>query len=427
MKIQTVTSPSGVEAWLVEDHTVPLLALRFAFEGGSAQDPVGKEGVANFVTQLLDQGAGDLTALAFQERVKDLALHIGFKVGKDTLSGSLKVLTESRDEAAHLLKLAITRPRFDTDAVERVRQRIAISITRAVREPDHVASTQWDAVAFAEHEYARPVSGTEETVSEIAVADLVGYRKRVFARDTLKVVAVGDITPEELGKLLDDVFGDLLARANLTPVRQADPIAGGRQAVVDMDVPQSTVVFGLEAIPRHDPDYLAASVLNHIFGGGGFTSRLMEEVRVKRGLVYSISSSLALSRHASILRGGFATRNDRVGVALDVIRAELRKLVDGEIDQRELDTAKSYLIGSYALDFDANSKIASQLLGLRLGDYPPQYVDNRNALVAAVTLEDVKRVAKRLLDPDNLVVTVVGKPVLRSETEATKTPATSAA
>jgi zinc protease len=414
MNIQTVKSAAGIEAWLVQDRAVPMLALRFAFDGGSSQDPAGKDGAANFVAQILDQGAGDLTAIAFQERSRDLAARLGFGAGKDVFSGSFATLSENRDEAVQLLKQALTKPRFDADAVERTRQRLLVAIARSAREPNHVANREWDAVAFAGHAYARPVQGTAASVGKITADDLETYRKRVLSRETLKVVAVGDITPEALGELLDEVFGELPARADLNPIAQTQPISGGRLAVIEMDLPQSVVAFGMGAIPQCDPDYMAAFVLNHILGGGGFSSRLMEEVRVKQGLAYGVSSQIAPGRYASVWRGGVATRNEMVGQSLDIIRREMQTMADGEISQRDLDNAKSYLIGSYPLRFDANGKIASQLLELRIEGFGPEYVDHRNGLVTWVTLDDLKRVAARLFHPENLIVTVVGKPVLHS-------------
>lgn len=415
MNIQTVKSPGGIEAWLVEDHAVPMLGMRFAFDGGSSQDPVGKEGVANFTAQMLDQGAGPLSAIEFQERTKDLAVRMGFSASKDVLIGSFTTLTESRNEGVQLLKLALTMPRFDADAVARARQRLAVAVARNARDPDRLASEEWDAVAFAGHAYARPVLGTAGSISKITGDDLEVYRQRVLARDGLKVVAVGDITADALRELLDQVFGELPATAALEPIAQTQLISGGRLAVIEMDLPQSVAVFGIGAFPQRDPDYMAAFVLNHILGGGGFGSRLMEQVRVKRGLAYSVGTYFTHGRYASVLRGGVATRNDLVGQSLDIIRGELQALADGQVSQRDLDSAKSYLIGSYPLRFDANGKIASQLLALRMEGFGPEYVANRNAVVAAVNVDDLKRVAKRLLDTRNLIVTVVGKPVLRPE------------
>lgn len=412
MKIQVVKSPGGIESWLVEEHSVPIVALVFAFEGGSSQDPSDKDGVASFLARMLDQGAGDLSAIEFQDRKKDLALRIGFGTSKDFFSGGIEALTENRDACAELLKLAITQPRFDVETLERVRSTTLVTLARAAREPHAVANAQWDTVAFAGHVYARPVWGTEEAVAKITADDLESYRRRVFAKNTLKVAVVGDITPDQLGTLIDNVFGELPAKADLYPVPKVAPVGGGQQAVVDMDIPQSVAVFGMECIPRKDPDFMAANLLNHIVGGGGFASKLMEEVRVKRGLAYGVSTSISPSRHTSIIRGRVATRNEMMGTSLEVIRAELEKTANGEVSQAELDNAKSYLIGSYPLSFDSNARIARQLLSLRIAELEPDYVDKRNDQVAAVTLDDLKRVAKRLLGSSNFIVTVVGRPVL---------------
>jgi zinc protease len=413
MKIQTIKSPGGIEAWLVEEHSVPMMAMRFGFEGGSSQDPDGKEGVSNFLTAMLDEGAGNLTSRDFQERMEDLSMRMSYEEAKDAFYGNFETLTANRDETVELLKLAINKPRFDADAVERIRQQLMAALVYAARDPDKVAQEKWYAMAFAGHPYARPANGTEETVGKsITRDDLEAYRKRVFAKNTLKVVAVGDINVEQFGKLLDEVFGDLPEKADLIPVAKTSPVKGGRQEVVEMNVPQSVAVFGVGAMERKDPDFIPAFVLNQILGGGGFASKLMEEVREKRGLAYSVYTYVYPYQHASIFSGGVATRNEAMGKSLEVIRDELKKMVDKGPSQEDLDNAKSYLIGSYPLRFDTNAKIASQLLGLRMDGFGPEYVDNRNAMIAAVTLDDLKRVAKRLLAADDLIVTIVGKPTL---------------
>jgi len=417
MKIQTIKSPGGIEAWLVEEHAVPMMAMRFAFEGGSSQDPTGNEGLANFLSAMLDEGAGDLKSREFQERMEEISMRMRYEDSKDAFYGNFQTLTANRDEATKLLKLAINNPRFDTDAVERIRQQLQAALAYAARNPEKVALNEWYAVAFEGHPYARPSAGTEETVAKITGGDLEGYRKRTFAKDTLKVVAVGDINAEQLGALLDVVFGDLPATADLVAVSKTSPVAGGRQKVVEMNVPQSVAVFGLGAMERKDPDFIPTFVLNHILGGGGFASKLMEEVREKRGLAYSVYTYVYPYQHTSIFSGSVATRNEAIGESLDVIREEFKQMAENGPTQTELDNAKKYLIGSYPLRFDTNAKIASQLLGLRMDDFGPEYIDNRNDMMAAVTLDDVKRVAKRLLDTDDLIVTIVGKPTLKEAKE----------
>lgn len=419
MNIQTIKSPGGIEAWLVEEHSVPLLALRFAFDGGSSQDPSGKEGVANFITAMMDEGAGDLVAQDFQEQAENIAMRMRFEDSKDALYGSFETLTVNRDKAVELLKLAIQKPRFDADAAERMRQQLLANLTYADKDPDKVAMRDWFAQAFAGHPYALSSNGTLQSIAGITRDDLAAFHKRTFARDNLKIVAVGDITAEELGKLLDDVFGALPEKADLTAVPKTAPVKPGNQKVVAMGVPQSVAVFGFGAMERKDPDFMAGFVINHILGGGGFSAKLMEEVREKRGLAYSVYTFLQPYKHASILLGSVATKNESMAESLNIIRGELKKMAEQGPSQQDLDAAKSYLTGSYALRFDTNSKIATQLLGLKMDDFGPDYVETRNKQIEAVTMDDVKRVAARLLKADDLIITVVGKPVgLTSSTSA---------
>ena len=411
MNIQQVKSPGGIEAWLVEEHGVPMMALRFAFGGGNSQDPAGKEGVANFMSATLDEGAGELTSEQYQQRMEELAMRMTFEDGKDAFYGNFETLTANRDKAVEMLRLALTKPRFDAEAVERIRNQLLASLVYADRDPEKVAGREWNATAFAGHTYARPANGTAATVSAINHDDLESYRHKTFARANLKVVAVGDIDDAQLGVLLDLVFGGLEAKADLAAVPETK-LAGGSQRVIEMNIPQSVAVFGFNACARKDPDFIPAFVLNQILGGGGFASRLMEEVREKRGLAYSVYSYIQPYKHASVFAGGVATKNDKMAQSLDIIRSELKRMAESGPTDDELNNAKSYLTGSYALRFDSNTKIASQLLGLLQDDYGIDYVEKRNSLIDAVTMADVKRVALRLLKSDDLIVTIVGKPLM---------------
>jgi zinc protease len=409
MKIQSIKSPGGIEAWLVEDHGVPMMAMRFSFEGGNAQDPQGKEGLANFMTGMMDEGAGDLPSSQFQERMEELAVRMSYDDTKDAFYGSFETLTKNRDASAELLRLALNKTRFDKDAVDRIREQLKANIVYAARDPDKVASKEWYAVAFEGHPYARPANGTEATLDAITRDDLNDYKRRVFAKSNLKVVAVGDIDAKAFGELLDKVFGELPAEAELMPVAKTGPVLGGREKLIEMNVPQTAATFGLPAMARKDPDFMTGFVLNQLVGGGGFASRLMEEVRERRGLAYSVYSYIQPYRHTSILSGGVATRSDAIGESLDVIRHEFKRIAEEGPTQQELDNAKSYLIGSYALRFDTSAKIASQLLGLMEEGFGPDYIEKRNGLIQAITLDDAKRVAKTLFAPENLIVTIVGK------------------
>ncbi|MFZ0848507.1 MAG: pitrilysin family protein [Hyphomicrobiaceae bacterium] len=410
MKIQEVKSPGGITAWLVEEHGIPLIAMRFAFEGGNAQDPDGKEGVANFIVSMMDEGAGELTSKQFQERMEAIAMRMSFDDSRDAVYGSFETLTENRDAAIELLALAVGKPRFDVDAVERIRGQLLASLAYAARDPDRVASEQWSALAFAGHPYGRPANGTPASVQKIGRDDLADFWSSTFARDNLRVVVVGDIDAETLKPLLDKVFGGLPAKAKLKPIAQVIPTATERLKVVEMAVPQSVARFGLPALPRKHKDFIPAFVLNTIVGGGVMSSRLWEEVREKRGLAYSVSTTVQPFKHTSVFAGGVATKNEEIAQSLDLIRAELKRIAAEGPTDKELQNAKSYLTGSFALRFDSNAKIANQLLWFWQEDLGREYVDTRNAEIDAVTMEQVRRVAKQLFEREEPIVTIVGRP-----------------
>jgi zinc protease len=410
VRIQQVTSPGGIKAWLVESRQVPLIAIRFGFAGGAAYDPDGKEGLANFVSGMLDEGAGDLKSVAFQERQEELAVRMQFEAGRDMFVGNFQTLTRNSKDAAELLHLALTKPRFDADAVDRIKKQILTGLKFDMNDPRRVASKEWFKLAFKGHPYARPVKGSMESVKRVGTGDLRDFVKKVFTRETLKVAVVGDIDAKTLGPLLDRIFGDLPASSSLTAIAEAKPPTGPQRKVIEMNVPQSVAVFGHGGLKRKDKDFIASYVLNYILGGGGFNSRLTEEVREKRGLAYSVYSYLSPYRHAAIYAGNVATENKSMVRSLEVIESELKRMADKGPTAEELKNAKRYLTGSYPLRFDTSSKIANQLLWIQIEDLGLDYIDTRNSKIEAVTLQDVRRVAKRLLKADGLIVTIVGKP-----------------
>jgi zinc protease len=406
--IERVVSAGGIEAWLVRQPAVPLIAMQFAFRGGANQDPPVKPGVGYMTAALLDEGAGDLDAKAFQQRLDENAVEMTFRAQRDAFFGSLRVLHERKDEGVELLRLALTAPRFDNDAIERIRAQMLSGLHRETTNPNDIASRLWWKTAFPDHPYGRPLNGTLESVPLINADDLRGYVRRVFARDHLKVAVVGDIDSEALKTLLDRVFGALPAKGELTPVPPAQLAGVGQQIFVELDVPQAVLDFGGAGIARKDPDFIAAYIVNHILGGGSFSSRLYREVREKRGLAYSVYTYLVSLDGTALFMGGTATRADRARETLGLIEAEIGRLAESGPTAEELEKSKSFLQGSYALNFDTSTKIAGQLLQIQLDDLGIDYVDRRNGLIDAVTLEDVRRVAKRLLG-GGIFSTMVGR------------------
>ena len=408
-KIERVISPGGIEAWLVREPSVPLIAMEFVFHGGANQDPAAKPGVANMVAGLLDEGAGDLDANAFSQRVEQSAVEIRFRTQRDDFAGSLRTLIDRKDEGFELMRLALNTPRFDPEAVERIRAQVLTSLRRETTSPNDIASKTWWRTAFPDHPYGRPQNGTLDAVAAITVDDLRDYTKRVLARDQLKIAVVGDIDAATLGAALDKIFGGLPAKANLNPVPAARLEGIGRDVFVDLQVPQAVLTFGGAGVARKDPDFIPAYIVNHILGGGSFSSRLYTEVREKRGLAYSVYTYLLSLEHTALFMGGTATRADRADETLALMKAEIRRLAENGPTAEELAKAKSYLVGSYALNFDTSGKIASLLVQIQSDNLGIDYIDRRNGLIEAVTLEDTKRVAKRLLE-GGILTTVVGRP-----------------
>jgi zinc protease len=407
--IERVVSPGGIEAWLVREPSVPLIAVEFAMSGGASQDPAEQAGLAYLVASTIDEGAGDLTSEAFHRRLEENAIDLSFSADRDRFRGSLKTLTANRDLAFEMMRLSLTAPRFDDEAVERIRTQVLADLRRASTSPNDIVGNTWWRTAFLGHPYGRPLHGTLESVPRIGVADLKAYTQRVFARSTLKIAIVGDIDAATAATLIDKTFGGLPEKPDLAPVPPAEPQGLGSRVLVDLDVPQSVIMFGGQGVARSDPDFFPAFLVNHIFGGGSFSSRLYREVREKRGLAYGIFTGLVPLRHAALVTGSTATRGDRTADTLDVIDQEVHRIAESGPTEEELAKTKSFLKGSYALNFDTSTKIAAQLVQIQLDHLGIDYIDKRNGLIDAVTLADAQRVAKRLFD-GKMLFTVVGHP-----------------
>ncbi|MEH7830280.1 M16 family metallopeptidase [Gemmobacter denitrificans] len=406
--IREVTSPGGIKAWLVEDHSIPFTALEIRFQGGTSLDAPGKRGAVNLMTGLIEEGAAEMDAQGFATARDALAAEFRFSASVDALSVSARMLTENRDRAAELLRLALVAPRFDADALERVRGQVLAGLRSAEKDPGEIAARLFDAQAFGDHPYGSSGDGTVDSVTALTRDDILAAHKGALARDRVYVAAVGDITAAQLGSLLDHLLRDLPATGTPLPAMAQVGLTGG-VTVQDFPTPQAVVRFGQTGIERDDPDYFAAFVLNEVLGGSRFGSRLMEELREKRGLTYGVGTYLADYDQADLLIGQFATDNRTAVEAVAILQAEWARAAQG-VTEAELQAAKTYLTGAYPLRFDGNGTIANILVGMQMSGFSADYPKTRNAKVEAVTLEDVARVAARLIRPDALRVVVVGQP-----------------
>lgn len=407
--VREVTSPAGVRAWLVEDHSVPLFAIHFAFMGGSAREPVGKEGLASLLASMLLEGAGADDAAAFKERLAASSVRMGFTASRDAIVGTVEGLTKRRGEAVALLEAVIGAPRFDDGALEHIRSRTLAELAFADRHPRSIAINDWYARAFGGHPYGRRAEGTPESIAGITRDDLVSFRRQLLSRASLRVVAVGDIDEASLGALLDRVFAGLPVELAMAPPRTAPFREDAGVAHIDRELPSAIAIFGLPGVPPSHPDYPAELVMSQVLGSGQFGSRLLDAVRVERGLAYSVSMSPLADGYASLLLGEVETANDKAAAALEVVRDTLARFAAEGPTEDEVARARRYLIGSLALGLDTSVRIAETLLAARLAGHGPDYVRERQEAIAAVTRQDVARVAARLLHPDRMIVTVVGR------------------
>ncbi|MBV1865224.1 MAG: insulinase family protein [Rhodobacteraceae bacterium] len=410
IKIQEVISPGGIKAWLVEEHTIPFIALKVGFRGGTSLDSAEKQGATNLMVGLLEEGTGDMDAAAFLKATEELAANFSYSARRDSVMISARVLTSNASEALDLLKLAITKPAFNQVAFDRVQGQVISGLESEKSDPDAIAGKRMNQISYGEHAYSRPREGSVKTVNMLTPADMLAAHRAGLSLDHMVVGVVGDVTAAQLGPMLDRLLGDLPKTGADLP-ENVDFAATGKTTVIDFDTPQSVALWSHKGLDRHHPDFLAAYVMNHILGGGGFGSRLTDEVREKRGLTYGVYSYLAALDHSNFVGGSVASGNDKIAEAIAVIRTEWARAAKGDFTAQELDDAKKYLTGSYPLRFGSNAQIAGALVSLQLDFLPIDYVNTRNGKVDALTLDHINRVAQELLRPDQLQFVVVGKPV----------------
>jgi zinc protease len=407
--VKTVQSPAGVETWLSEDHTLPMIAVDVSLPAGSAYDPSDKPGLASLTSSLLDEGAGDLASDAFKQALENRAIRLTAQAERDFIVVTLTTLKDNADEAFRLLGLALAHPRFDAEAVERMRVQQLASLKQEDERPAIVASKSWFATYYGTHPYGRSVKGTPAGVGAITIDDIKAFAASHMVRDRLKVAVSGDITDAQLRKYLQQVFVSLPAKQVPPVPKPAEAAKTGSHTIVRNEA-APVAMFGFAGPMRLDPDFIPAFVTNYIFGGGGFSARLMDEVRDKRGLTYGISTQLADFRSAALILGSVQSEKTKILTALDVTKSEMTRFAKDGATAKELADAKTYLTGSFPLGLDSNAKIARTLGGFQRSGLGADYVEKRNAMIQAVTLAKVNEMAKKYYDPAKLVIVIAGTP-----------------
>ncbi len=416
-EVKEVVTPGGLTAWLIEEHALPLIAVKISFRGsGSAHDAKGAEGRANMVAALLSEGAGDMDARALNDALESHAVQINSTADDDVFDVSMETLSEHKNPAFSYLGLMLAAPRFDEASIERTRRQTLSLLVKQNEKPGYLLQQKWQQLAFGEHPYSNPQLGTESSINALSRDMLKDYAKRYLTRGNIVISVVGDITPGELSELLDRNLSSLPETyAPDTTVAEIAIPAGGEPVIIPFDIPQTMVTFGAAGLKRSDPDYFPAFVMNQILGGGGsLTARLGVEIREKRGLAYSVSSYLNPMAHSASWAGGFSTRNEQAGTAYDTLKTTLHDFVQKGATDKEIADAKQYLTGSFVLNLDSNADIASFLTTMQINRLGIDYLAKRNAMVQAVGKDSVNAIARKLIDPDKLIVVMIGKPNLTS-------------
>lgn len=415
--VVVVDAPEGVEAWLSEEHTIPMIAISVSIPGGAVYDPVNLLGLASMMTALLDEGAGDLDDEAYKEELENYAIRLGFGSGREFIGVTMSTLTENADEAFRLTALALHEPRFDPAPIERIRAQTVAGLRQDEEDPGTIAAKAWSEAYFLDHPYAHYPDGNFESVAAITAEDIRSFADTYLVRGGIKIAAAGDITREQFEAYLEQLFGPM-PLGNVAPVAAPEEFGAPDTHIIDIPIPQPAVIFGMAGPLRHDPDFIPTYVANYILGGGGFSSRLMDEVRENRGLTYGISTGLNDYLLAARIMGSVQSERTRVMTAVEVTREEMARFAEEGVTEMELADAKTYLTGSFPLSLDSNTKIAGALNSFQSAGLGPEYVTVRNGLIEAVTLEQVNAVAARYFHPDNMLVVIAGTPAPAEETAA---------
>jgi zinc protease len=404
--IEPVRSAGGIEAWLVEDYTNPIITVAASFKGGATQDPEDKSGLASLISTMFDEGAGPYDSTAFQARLEELGIQLSYSDRRDRFAVIMQTLKPDSEDAFEMMRMSLTELHFSEASIERMRTTLKARLARRQANARGKAAQELRKSLFGDHPYGRSSNGTQESLDKIAREDLLEQFHRLFARDNLTIGIVGAMSAQEASVMLDRVFGGLPESANLVEVPEIVPSFGERIEIAD-DAPQATITLALPGVLRESEDFYAAYLVNHILGGGGFTSRLYQDIREDRGLAYSISSTLVNDDHVSYMSIATATRADRTDETLELILEQLKKMAKLGPTAEELAAAKTYVIGAYAIsNLDSSANIARTLVALQEDDLGIDYIQTREQKIDAVTLEQARAAAHKLLDHEPTVVVV---------------------
>jgi zinc protease len=402
-------APNGMTVLVLEQHFLPIVEIHALIKAGAAQDPPEKAGVANLVASLLDEGTTTRSSRQLAEQIDFVGGSLAVQAGEDYTTASARTLKKDIDLGFTLLADILQHPAFPKQEFERVRSQILGEISSDNDDPGHVAMKAFNQLVFQNHPYRWPVNGTEETLSKITLAEVQSFYTKEYLPNQVILTIVGDVTAEQATTLVQTHFGSW--KKGVVPSRAVKkPPAIDKKTVqlVEKDLTQSTIVIGHPGISRTNPDFYAVTVMNHILGAGGFSSRLMDSIRDKQGLAYGIMSHY----DARVMPGSFwinlQTRTETTNQAISGVLIEMKAIREAPVSDQELADAKAFLMGSFPLRLDSTSKLAQVLAQVEFFGLGFDYFSQYPKWIERVTKEDVQRVAKQYLDPQHYALVVVG-------------------
>ncbi len=409
IQFESLETKNGIKFWLIEDKALPLVSISFSFKGGSILDPVGKSGVTNLMTSLLDEGTQNFTASEYRLFKRENGIKISFSTSKERIEGTFQVVKPRLQEGFYLLHESINKAKFPINEIKKVKSQVEASIKIDNSNISTIASNKFNKFFFKDKLIGRNTKGSLETLGNISRDDIQSIYRSSFIKNRLVIGISGDIEPNLAKKYVDYVFGDLPSKKFINPISMLEDLNKGME-IIEMKTPQTTVVFGQKGLGRKDKEYFAARVINYVLGGGGFQSRLYKEIREANGLVYSIYSYLLPYEYAGVIVGGFQTRNQNVGKTIEKVKTEWNRIKTEGITKIELQNAKTYYKGSFSRNFTSTLSIASLLMIVQYYDLGEDYFDKRDLIIDNLKLNELNNLAKNLFDSETLFFMIVGEP-----------------
>lgn len=405
------TLDNGLQVVVVEHSEVPVVTFMLVVKSGGMQDPAGKAGLANLTANLLRQGTKTKTATQISEEIDFIGGSLGAGADYDYLSASCTVLKKYFDTGLDLLSDVVLNPIFTQEEIERLRSRRIAEIKRALDDPETVADWKFQQFLFGHNPLAFPLAGTEKTVSSITREEIVDFHRNYFVPNNTILAVVGDVKLSEVLPKVKKIFGFWKKQNLSTPTyAQPDPVKGYQIILVDKpDLTQAYIQFGHLGVSRNNPDYFPIRIMNYILGGGGFSSRMVQEVRAKRGLTYGIGCTFAHQKEGGSYEVSTFTRNDSTLAAIQASLNEIKRIKTEKVSQQELEDAKNFYFGYFPFRFETPQQIAGQIINVELYGLGNDYLKNYRSNIKKITADDVLRVAQSYLDPDNMKFVVVSK------------------